>query len=78
MKQVFDDPQVQHRGMKLSLPHGAGVEAPAVASPLRFSDTPIVYGRHAPTLGEHTDAVLAEKLGLDAGRIAELRAQGVI
>ncbi len=78
MQQVFDDPQVRHRGMKLSLPHGAGVEAPAVASPLRFSDTPIAYGRAAPTLGEHTDAVLSEKLGLDAGRIAALRAKGVV
>ena len=78
MQQVFDDPQVQHRGMKLSLPHGAGVEAPTVASPLRFSDTPIAYGRAAPTLGEHTDAVLAEKLGLDAASIAALRAKGVV
>ncbi|MDO9114956.1 MAG: CaiB/BaiF CoA-transferase family protein [Polaromonas sp.] len=78
MQQVFEDPQVQHRGMKLSLPHGAGVQAPAVASPLRFSDTPIEYGRAAPTLGEHTDAVLADKLGLDAERIAALRAKGVI
>ena len=65
-------------GMKLSLPHGAGVEAPAVASPLRFSETPIVYGRHAPTLGEHTDAVLGEMLGLDAERIAGLRERGVV
>lgn len=78
MQQVFEDPQVQHRGMKLSLPHGAGVQAPAVASPLRFSDTPIEYGRAAPTLGEHTDAVLADKLGLDAERIVALRAKGVI
>ena len=78
MQQVFDDPQVRHRGMKLSLPHGAGVEAPAVASPLRFSETPIVYGRHAPTLGEHTDAVLGEMLGLDAERIAGLRKRGVV
>ncbi|MFG3756490.1 CoA transferase, partial [Klebsiella pneumoniae] len=37
MQQVFRDPQVQHRGMRLSLPHSAGVEAPAVASPIRLS-----------------------------------------
>lgn len=78
MQQVFDDPQVRHRGMKLSLPHAAGVQAPGVASPLRFSQTPVAYGRAAPTLGEHTDAVLAEKLGLDAARIAALRAKGVV
>ena len=78
MQQVFDDPQVRHRGMKLSLPHAAGVQAPGVASPLRFSQTPVAYGRAAPILGEHTDAVLAEKLGLDAARIAALRAKGVV
>jgi len=78
MQQVFEDPQVQHRGMRLSLPHGAGVEAPAVASPIRLSGTPIRYGRSAPLLGEHTEAVLGEALGLAPGRIAELRAQGAI
>ncbi|MCZ2495298.1 CoA transferase [Xylophilus sp. Kf1] len=78
MRQVFEHPQVRHRGMRLSLPHGAGVEAPAVANPMRFSATPIRYGRAAPTLGEHTDAVLGQQLGLDAGRIAELRVKGVL
>ncbi|WP_038212882.1 CaiB/BaiF CoA transferase family protein [Xenophilus azovorans] len=78
MQQVFEDAQVRHRGMQLSLPHGAGVQAPAVASPIRLSDTPIRYGRSAPLLGEHTDAVLGEKLGLSPERIAALRAEGVI
>ena len=52
MQQMFEDPHVQHRGMRLSLPHSAGVQAPAVASPIRLSDTPIQYGRSAPLLGE--------------------------
>lgn len=78
MQQVFEDPQVQHRCMRLSLPHGAGVQAPAVANPMRFSETPIRYGRSAPRLGEHTDDVLAHGLGLSAQRIAELRAHGAI
>lgn len=78
MQQVFEDPQVQHRGMRLSLPHGSGVQAPAVANPMRFSETPIRYGRSAPRLGEHTDDVLAHGLGLSAQRIAELRAHGAI
>ena len=77
LQQVFEDPQVQHRGMKLSLPHSAGVEAPAVASPIRLSDTPVEYSHSAPLLGEHTEAVLTE-LGLATERIAELRANGAI
>lgn len=78
MRQVFEDPQVRHRGMQLSLPHGAGVAAPGVANPIRFSGTPIEYARAAPTLGEHTEAVLADTLGLSAARIAELRGKGVV
>lgn len=78
MAQVFEDPQVQHRDMKLSLPHSAGVQAPAVANPIRLSGTPIRYGNAAPRLGEHTDEVLGGALGLSSTRIAELRAEGVI
>src|SRR5690606_22544523 len=58
LQQVFEDPQVQHRQLKVSLPHGSGVEAPGVASPMRFSGTPIRYTHAAPTLGEHTVEVL--------------------
>ncbi|QYY33213.1 CoA transferase [Cupriavidus pinatubonensis] len=77
MQQVFEDPQVRHREMQLSLPHSAGVSAPGLANPIRLSDTPVTYERSAPTLGEHTDAVLGE-LGYDAARIAALRKEGVL
>ncbi len=78
LEQVFDDPQVRHRGMKLSLPHGAGVDAPGVANPIRYSATPIAYRNAAPMLGEHTDEVLAAVAGLSPERIAALRAKGVV
>lgn len=78
MKQVFEDPQVMHRDMQLSLPHSAGVNAPSVANPIRLSDTPIRYERSAPTLGEHNHAILNERLGLSAERLAELKALGVV
>ncbi|WP_295374400.1 CaiB/BaiF CoA-transferase family protein [uncultured Pseudacidovorax sp.] len=76
--QVFDDPQVQHRGMRVSLPHATGAQAPAVASPIRLSDTPLRYERAAPVLGEHTEAVLGSHLGLSPDRLAELRSMGAI
>ena len=44
----------------------------------RFSNTPATYSRASPILGEHTDAVLAERLGLSEEAIAELRAKRVI
>jgi crotonobetainyl-CoA:carnitine CoA-transferase CaiB-like acyl-CoA transferase len=78
MKQVFEDPQVRHREMQLALPHGAGVQAPSVANPIRLSETPIRYERSAPLLGEHNQAVLHERLGLSAGRIADLQAKGIV
>jgi crotonobetainyl-CoA:carnitine CoA-transferase CaiB-like acyl-CoA transferase len=77
MQQVFEDPQVRHREMQVSLPHSAGVNAPGLANPIRLSDTPIRYQHSAPTLGEHTDEVL-EGLGYDAARIAALRKDGVL
>lgn len=78
LKQVFEDPQVMHRAMQLSLPHAAGVNAPSVANPIRLSETPIRYDRSAPTLGEHNQAILKERLGLSDERIAELQAAGVV
>lgn len=78
MKQVFEDPQVMHRDMQLSLPHSAGVNAPGVANPIRLSETPIRYERSAPTLGEHNQAILNRRLGLSDERIAELKAKGVV
>jgi crotonobetainyl-CoA:carnitine CoA-transferase CaiB-like acyl-CoA transferase len=63
--QVFDDPQVKARGLRVDMPHPAGTTAPVTASPLRFSATPVEYRHAPPRLGEHTAQVLAEVLGMD-------------
>jgi len=78
LAKVFDDPQVQARGLKLVLPHPLAGSVPQVASPIRLSLTPVEYRNAPPLLGEHTDAVLAERLGLGAATIAELRERQVI
>jgi crotonobetainyl-CoA:carnitine CoA-transferase CaiB-like acyl-CoA transferase len=78
MSQVFADPQVRHRGLRVSLPHSAAGEVAAVASPIRLSESPVRYGRGAPLLGEHSAAILQERLGLSPARIADLRARKVI
>ena len=77
VSEVFDEPQVQARGMLMKLPHPAGVDVPQVASPMRFADAPIQYRRPPPLLGEHSHEVLRE-LGYDDERIAALRSAGVI
>jgi crotonobetainyl-CoA:carnitine CoA-transferase CaiB-like acyl-CoA transferase len=79
LDQVFADPHVVARNMTVDLPHPLlPGGAKLIASPLRLSETPVEYRHHPPLLGEHTDEVLAEKLGLDTAAVAELRAGGAI
>jgi crotonobetainyl-CoA:carnitine CoA-transferase CaiB-like acyl-CoA transferase len=78
LDQVFADPQVRARGMRIDLPHALGGTVPMVASPLRLSATPVEYTRAPPLLGADTRAVLRERLGLDEVSIGALAAQGVI
>lgn len=77
LDRVFADPQVQHRGLKLDLPHAAGGRAPGVGNPLHLSATPVAYRQAPPVLGEHTDAVLTS-MGYSPQDIAALRAGGVV
>jgi crotonobetainyl-CoA:carnitine CoA-transferase CaiB-like acyl-CoA transferase len=60
LEQVFADPQVQARGLRVDLPHPVTGTAPTVASPLRFSKTPVQYRSAAPALGADTERVLSQ------------------
>ena len=77
---TFEEPQVIARGMKVEVPHPLSPTGtvPNVANPIKFSDSKIAYRRAAPMLGEHTDEVLGEVLGLDAARIAALKGAGAL
>ncbi len=75
---VFNDPHVQARQLRRDVPHTQQGSVPSVASPLRLSDSPVSYEHGPPLLGEHTDQVLEQHLGLDAARLADLRKRGVI
>lgn len=76
--ETFDEPQVRHRGGRIELPHPLAGTAPAIANPIHFSASPVTYRNAPPLLGEHTDDVLAEVLGLTDADIAELRANHAI
>lgn len=78
LDQVFADPQIKARGMRIDLPHPLAGSVPGVANPVRFSKTPVQYGDAAPELGEHTRAVLHELLGLDPTELRELADEGVL
>jgi crotonobetainyl-CoA:carnitine CoA-transferase CaiB-like acyl-CoA transferase len=78
IEEVFADAQVVARGLKLTLTRPDGTATPSVANPIRFSASPVEYGRAAPRLGADTDAVLERVLGCSPDEIAELRASGAI
>ena len=75
---VFADRQVVHRRMRIDLPHPLSGTVPQVINPIKFSATPLEYRHAPPLLGQHTARVLAERLGYDEARIAELAAQRII
>jgi formyl-CoA transferase len=78
LAQVFADPQVRHRGLRVTAPHPLAGEVHMVANPIRFSATPIAHDTPPPLLGEHTDAVLQSVLGLGRAEIDSLRKEGII
>ncbi|WP_111412059.1 CaiB/BaiF CoA transferase family protein [Billgrantia lactosivorans] len=74
--EVFDDPQVKHRGMRRTLRRGQ-LEVPQVACPLRFDGESVVSEMAPPRLGQDSDAILAE-MGLTEDDIARLRREGIV
>ncbi len=76
--QVFQEPQVKARGVKIELEHPVAGKLPLVASPMRFSETPLEHRLAPPVLGQHTEEILREVLALGQSEIARLRVDGVI
>lgn len=77
-EQVFADPHVQARGMRVKTKHKFEPELSLIRNALTFSGTPIETYRAPPLLGEHTEEVLGASLGYDAQKIEALRKQGII
>lgn len=75
--QALSDPHLIERGMIVQLEHPALGMIRSIATPVHLADSPLVYYRHPPRLGEHTDEVMSE-LGFDAIAVQEFRAKGII
>lgn len=69
---VFADPQVRAREMQLSVSSPQYGTIDLVASPMRFSETPITYDIPPPSLGQDTETVLAQA-GISAADVARLK-----
>src|SRR5207249_104703 len=57
MKQVFEEPQVVARGMRIDLKHPSAGTVPLVKSPMNFSETALEFTTPPPTLGQHTEEI---------------------
>ena len=75
--EVFEDPQVRHRGMRLDLEHPEAGPVVQSGVPIKLSETPGGVRSFAPSIGADTDSVL-EALGYDRSRVAALREAGVV
>jgi len=78
LSEVFADPHVQARNMVLEMAHATGEMMKVIANPVKLSETPADYRLPPPVLGQHTDAILGEQLGMGAAELKALREKGVI
>jgi crotonobetainyl-CoA:carnitine CoA-transferase CaiB-like acyl-CoA transferase len=78
LDEVFNDPQVQARSMRVMVEHPVAGPIPLVGTPMKFSSTPAGTLQPPPLLGEHTAEVLEQLLGMDEGTIRELRNRGIL
>lgn len=77
-KEVFENEQVISRNVQLNVPHPTVGNMKLVASPMKLSKTPTEVRMAPPTLGQHTEEILHERLNLNDQAIHELRDKGII
>lgn len=77
LDRVFDDPHVQARGLKQTLPHSQAGQVDLVANPIRINGQSMSATTAPPSLGEHTERVL-EEIGITIEQRQALRTAGVI
>jgi crotonobetainyl-CoA:carnitine CoA-transferase CaiB-like acyl-CoA transferase len=75
---LFAHPQAEARGLRLSVRDAEGRPVDLMGSPFHITGATLPAAKMPPRLGQDTDQVLSELLGVDALRLAQLRQQGVI
>ncbi|WP_418319773.1 CaiB/BaiF CoA transferase family protein [Piscinibacter sakaiensis] len=77
LAQVLADPQVQHRHLRIDVPHPLAGSMPMIVSPMRFSEAEAVHAA-PPTLGQHTREVLQGLLGMADAELDALASNQII
>lgn len=78
LEQVFADPHVHARQMEITRHHASGQNISLVSNPIRFNDENLNAAQAPPRLGEHTQAILRDRLGLDDEALSALISRGVV
>ena len=80
LQEVFNDPQIKHREMEITMSHDTADEKAVhlIGNPIKMSDTPVTYRHPPPRVGEHSAEILSEFLGIDDTEIDELTKNGTI
>lgn len=76
--QVFSDPQIVERNMRITLPHPLSGTVDLIGSPINLEKTPVTYAKAPPLLGADTEDVLTRHLGLDTSTLADLAEKGIV
>lgn len=80
VKQAFSEPQAIHRGMSIQIPRAntKNQQVDLIGNPVKFSDTPVSYRHPPPSLGEQSDEILQNELGLSPADILSLREKSIV
>ena len=77
MQELAEEPSLRATGTVVAVDHPERGPYVTVGSPIKLSDSPVDVVR-SPLLGEHTDEILTDVLGLDAAEVAAARADGSV
>jgi len=75
MKEIAEEPSLRKTGTVVEVDHPTRGKYLSVGNPIKMSDSPTEVTR-SPLLGEHTDEILVDVLGLDPARVEEIKASG--
>lgn len=80
LEDVFNDPQIRHRAMEISMPHDTADsgEVHLIGNPINMSETPVTYRHAPPRVGQHSAEVLQDLFSFSEDEIADLASRGVI